>query len=360
MAEPLKSMYNEDFLYQFGRKVRRVYNAFDINGFVADVMGGNWNSLELKARMRRITISLGKYLPMKYEEALGILFLIDEECIGFPYMFFPDFVEVNGQDEKDWELSMKALQRFTMRSSSEFAVRPFIIRHPKRMMEQMYAWSKHPDEHVRRLSSEGCRPQLPWGQALRIFKEDPSPILPVLERLKADSSLYVRKSVANNLNDISKTHPDLVIRIAKEWYGTKEHTDWIVKHACRTLLKKGEKQVLSIFGYKDDQSIQLNNFILNSDHISIGEEMKFSFEIHAEKDTKARIEYSVNYVKAKGHRSRKIFKISETTLKKGETRFYSKMHSFKDLSTRKHYNGTHTLSIIINGTETSSLDFMLD
>jgi 3-methyladenine DNA glycosylase AlkC len=360
MAEPLKLMYDEDFLCQFGGKVKGVYDVFDINGFIAAVIGDNWGSLELKARIRRISVSLGKYLPTRYEEALRILFKIDEECVGFPYIFFPDFIEVYGQDEEDWELSMKALQRFTMRSSSEFAVRPFLIRNPQRMMEQMDAWSKHPNEHVRRLASEGCRPQLPWGQTLPLFKKDPAPILPILEQLKADPSLYVRKSVANNLNDISKTHPDLVIQIAKDWYGANEHTNWIVKHACRTLLKKGEKQVLSIFGYKDDLSLQLNDFILHNDHISIGENIKVSFEIQAGKDTKVRIEYAIDYVKAKGNRSRKIFKISETILKKGESRFYSKNHSFKDLTTRKHYNGIHTLSIIINGSERSSLDFKVD
>ncbi|MGM0834720.1 MAG: DNA alkylation repair protein [Bacillota bacterium] len=360
MPEPLKSMYNEDFLCQFGSKVKSVHKDFDSSGFVAAVLGSGWDSLELKARMRRITISLGKYLPWSYDDALEILFKIDGECVGFPYMFFPDFVEVYGQVEEDWDLSMKALERFTIRSSSEFAVRPFLIRHPKRMMEQMYVWSKDSNEHVRRLASEGCRPQLPWGQALPLFKKNPDPILPILDQLKADPYLYVRKSVANNLNDISKTHPDLVIQIAKAWYGENEHTNWMIKHACRTLLKKGNKQVLAIFGYEDDQTIQLTSFTLKSDTISIGMELNFSFELQADKDTKARIEFAIDYVKAKGNRSRKIFKISETQLKKGETRVYAKNHSLKDLTTRKHYKGIHTLSIILNGKEKSSLDFRVE
>lgn len=353
-------MYNEEFLFQFGNKVKGTYNAFNLNGFMATVMSDNWDDLELKARQPRISSSLGKYLPTKYEEALEILFKIDEECVGFPYMFFPDFVEVFGQNEENWELSMKALQRFTKRSSSEFAVRPFLIRNPKRMMEQMYEWSKHPDEHVRRLASEGCRPQLPWAPAIPFLKEDPSPILPILEQLKTDPSLYVRKSVANNLNDISKTHPELVIQIAKDWYGEYEYTDWIVKHACRTLLKKGDKQVLTIFGYADDKSVQLRHFILKNNRISIGGELEFSFEIYAEKETKVRIEYAVDFVKARGNRNRKIFKVSETLLKEGETRTYSKNHSFKELTTRKHYKGTHTIAIIINGTEKASLNFEVE
>ena len=359
MAEPLKAIYNKEFLYQFGRKIREAYSAFDIEGFVAAVLGNDWDILELKARIRRICLSLGKYLPQKYEEALNVLFKIDEECIGFPYLFFPDFVEVYGQNQEHWELSMKALERFTQRSSAEFAVRPFLIRDPERMMRQMNAWVKHPNEHVRRLASEGCRPSLPWGQALPQFKEDPAPILPVLEQLKMDSSLYVRKSVANNLNDISKTHPELVIQIALDWYGKHEYTDWIVKHACRTLLKKGDKRVLSIFGYKDDESIQFLHFTCSPDSISIGEEIRFSFQVKSEKRTKIRIEYAIDYVKAKGHRSKKVFQITETEITSGEIKSYARKHSFKDLTTRKHYEGVHSLSIIVNGTVKNSFDFIV-
>ena len=105
----------------------------------------------------------------------------------------------------------------------------------------MLKWSKHKDPRVRRLASEGCRPRLPWAMALPDFKRDPSKILPILEQLKADSDVWVRKSVANNLNDISKDNPELAISIFKKWLGGNKETDWIVKHAARTLLKQGNK-----------------------------------------------------------------------------------------------------------------------
>ena len=146
-------------------------------------------------------------------------------------------------------------------------------------MEQMYLWSRHENEHVRRLASEGCRPSLPWGQALVRFKKDPAPILPILQQLKADPSPYVRKSVANNLNDISKTHPDLVVKMAKEWYGENEFTDWIVKHGCRTLLKNGNCEVLAIFGYHNADCIHVSSFQLGKTSISLGEDLTFSFYI---------------------------------------------------------------------------------
>ena len=130
-------------------------------------------------------------------------------------MFFPDFVEVFGMEPQHWELSLAALERFTERSTSEFAIRAFILNDPERMAEQMLEWADHPNEHVRRLASEGIRPRLPWAQALPLFKRDPSPIVPILEKLKRDPSLYVRKSVANNLNDIAKDHPELVMRLRR-------------------------------------------------------------------------------------------------------------------------------------------------
>lgn len=315
------------------------------------------NNLELKARCRKISMSLGMYLPEDYKETLSIL---EKSVTGFYFaFFFPDFVEVYGQDDVNWDLSISALERNTKYWSSEFAVRAFIIKDEERMMAQMRKWSKHKNEHVRRLASEGCRPQLPWGQAISKFKKDPTPVLPILEQLKTDTSTYVQKSVANNLNDISKTHPDLVISIAKDWYGKNKPTNWIVKHGCRTLLKKGNRDVLALFGYDDTTSINIQDFTLETTSISIGENLTFSFKILAKKATKTRLEYGIDYVKSNGKRNRKIFKISEVSLKENEKKSYMKKHSFADVSVRKHYPGIHSITIIINGVEKGKLDFEL-
>ena len=227
------------------------------------------------------------------------------------------------------------------------------------MMAQMYAWSKHENEHVRRLSSEGCRPALPWGQALNKYKKDPTPVLPILEQLKTDPSLYVRKSVANNLNDISKTHPDLVVKLAKDWYGKNEYTNWIVKHGCRTLLKKGNREALAIFGCDDVASVDVVDFTLGAASVSLGDDMAFSFTIFAKEATKVRLEYGIDYVKSGGKRNRKIFKISEVSIKENEKKSYARKHSFADVSTRKHYAGIHSITLIVNGEERGTLDFEL-
>ena len=169
----------------------------------------------------------------------------------------------------------------------------------------------------------------------------------------------MRKSVANNLNDISKTHPELVIKLAKDWYGKNEYTDWIVKHGCRTLLKKGNRDVMAMFGYHDVDSIEVEDFCLAPSAVSIGEDIVFSFYISAKEAAKVRLEYGIDYVKANGRRNRKIFQISEILLDDNEKKFYEKKHSFADLSTRRHYPGTHSLTLIVNGVERCGQDFEL-
>lgn len=362
MSELLKDKYfNYASIHGLACNIRAVYPLFEMGDFVNSIMDDTWDGLELKARMRKITISLGRYLPADYEEALRIMDQViacyPEGYSDFVFLCFPDFVEVYGQDEADWDVSMAALERYTPYSSAEFAVRPFIIKQEARMMKQMAIWTRHDNEHVRRLASEGCRPALPWGQALASFKENPLPVLGILEQLKADPSLYVRKSVANNLNDVSKTHPDLVVKIARDWYGKNELTDWIVKHGCRTLLKKGNRDVLDIFGFAETGSVTVDNFTLGAASVFIGENMTFSFSIEAKKEAKVRLEYGIDYVKANGRRSRKIFQVSERVFATGEKKPYTKNHSFADATTRKHYPGLHSVSIIVNGTEWGTLDF---
>lgn len=361
MPELLKDRYNYEALYGLALRIKDVYPLFQADDFVGGIMDETWDELGLKARMRQIAVNLGKYLPNDYEQALGI---IDQVIAGYPagfndfgLMFFPDFVEVFGQDEGNWALSVAALERYTSSSSSEFAVRAFIIKDEERMMKQMSVWARSENEHVRRLASEGCRPMLPWGQALNSFKKDPSPVLGILEQLKADPSMYVRKSVANNLNDISKTHPDLVAKIAGEWYGKDKNTDWIVKHGCRTLLKKGNRDVLGIFGLADEDCVEVDGFALGTAFVSVGEDMIFSFVVEAKRTAKVRLEYGIDYVKANGRRNRKIFQISEPCLQENEKKLYTKKHSFTDTSTRKHYPGTHSVTLIVNGTEQGTLDF---
>lgn len=357
MAEALKDMYNKEFLSQFGERVHAVRSTFDTHSFVEAVMAEPWDGLELKARMRRITETLHIYLPTSYEAALEVLFAIDQSSVGFPYLFFPDFVAVYGLAEGHWELSMKALERFTQTSSSEFAIRPFLLRNPERAIGCMISWAEHPNEHVRRLASEGCRPRLPWGVSLPIFKGDPNPVLTVLEYLKADPSLYVRKSVANNLNDIAKDHPSVVLETARRWKGTNPHTDWIVRQGCRTLIRKANPEALELFGYAktDDVGSLTSNAVLSVQPIrlKIGESCELQYEliIREGEPVRMRIEYGIDFVKARGQTSRKLFLLSDKTVSGGTRLTGTRSHNWSDLTTRLHYPGEHRIVLVVNGHE---------
>ena len=357
----MKNALNREALHKDALIMKSVYDQFNVDEFVDTTIDQTWDELELKAREKRIGLILGKYLPDDYEKALGLIDKVVERhaldilVMGYPFL---EFVEAYGLDEKNLHLSIRALRKYTPYWSSEFAIRAFIIKYEVTMMKQMYQWSKDEDEHIRRLSSEGCRPRLPWAKALTSFQQDPTPVLTILEQLKSDPSKYVRKSVANNLNDISKTHPQLVTKLAKDWYGQNEHTDWIIKHGCRTLLKKGNTEVLAIFGYHD-VNICVDRFVIETDMVPMGEELVFSFEVHAKEVTKIRLEYGIDYVKSNGKTSRKIYKISEGYLDANTKKEYRKIHSFAELSTRTHYPGLHSITLIVNGVEREKLDFEL-
>ncbi|WP_442593745.1 DNA alkylation repair protein [Neobacillus sp. D3-1R] len=356
MAEELRNVYNEIFVTQLTDNIKRVYDDFNSQKCFDLIFKEDWQTLALKERMRRITVSLHQTLPGDYISALSILYKVAPQFSnGLTGIIFPDYVEQYGLEE--WEISLQALEFFTRYSTSEFAVRPFLIKNVDEMLNQMYNWSKNDNEHVRRLASEGSRPRLPWGLSVPYLKANPERTIPILENLKEDESLYVRKSVANHLNDISYTNPDLVIEIARRWHGKHPYTDWIIKHACRTLLKKGDQRALSLFGFEEDEKIEVKDIGLERDTILIGETLEFSFTIVSQKTMPIRIEYGIDYVKSKGNRSRKIFMISSFTINQNEGRTFSKKQSFKDLTTRKHYKGIHTLSIIVNGIVKATIDF---
>jgi 3-methyladenine DNA glycosylase AlkC len=357
MAEELRNIYNPSFIEKLILAIKEEYVLFNNEKFNDLVFQEDWESLALKQRMRRITVSLHETMPKAYIETLEILYKVAPKFKGLGGIIFPDYVDQYGL--KDWEESMKALAIFTPFSTSEFAVRPFLLKNQDSMLKQSLEWSVHQDEHIRRLASEGTRPRLPWGQSVPSLKANPEVTIPILMNLKEDDSLYVRKSVANHLNDISYTHPDLVLNLAREWLGKHKHTDWIIKHALRSLLKKGNPDALSLFGYKDDKSIEITDFNLDEDHVSIGDNLHYSFTLISKKSMPIRVEYGIDYVKANGQRSRKVFMVSSSEMSANETRTFHKKQSFKELTTRKHYKGKHTLSIIINGHVKASLDFEL-
>jgi len=357
--EPLKNIYDLQFIAKLEDSITEHFPAFNKEEFHTRLFETDWETLALKERMRQITLSLAPVLPQDYRKAIDILRKCAPSFTGLGGIIFPDFVEQYGLE--DWEFSVEALAFFTEFSTSEFAVRPFLISNQKLMLAKMDEWAVSENEHVRRLASEGCRPRLPWGLSVPALKKDPEPVLAILEKLKEDDSLYVRKSVANNLNDISRIKPDLAVEIAQSWYGDSQKTNWIVKHACRSLLKKGDPRVLQIFGYENSDSLNIEGFTITPSKLSIGESLAFSFTLISEIETphKVRVEYAVDYVKANGTRSKKVFHLSELEWRGSMKKGFVKNHSFRDLTTRKHYPGFHRILVIVNGVEKADLEFEL-
>ncbi len=355
--EPLKNRLNEAYVSGLAKTLKGAWADFPQHDFRQSVLDEDWEARELKQRMRHITQCLKIHLPEDYREALVILLKAAPRFSGFEAMFFPEFVELYGRD--DWEVSLPALADLTRYSSSEFAVRPFIKQDPKRMMAEMLRWAGDENYHVRRLASEGCRPRLPWAMALPAFKKNPSPILPILEKLKNDEEEYVRRSVANNLNDISKDHPERVLQIATDWLKEDPSCRRLVKHACRTLLKAGDAQALALFGFGLPAGVSAGDLVIEPNLIAIGEKLSFRFKVKISKACRLRLEYGVSYLKSNGTHSRKIFKISEKDWQPGE-KVVVRGHAFKDLTTRKHYPGKHFLDIVINGKTLEQAEFQLN
>ena len=359
MAKALKNLYNEIYIELLSENISVTDPSFKGEVFKQEVFSDKWNSLELKERMHHIAEALNTTLPYTYPNAIKILkitFNRMNHAYMLENMIFQDFVSIYGLEMFD--TSMNALACFTIGSSSEFAIREFILTYPDETMKQMRVWAEDENEHLRRLASEGCRSRLPWAIALPAFKNDPTLVIEILKTLKDDSSAYVRKSVANNLNDISKDNPDILKTLVTSWIGHSKQRDAILKHGCRTLLKNSDTEVLELFGFRKLKGIEIKNFIFTQE-IKMGEELAFHFDILSkEKLGKLRVEFALYFLRKNDKHNKKVFKISEADIQSTK-KSISKKYSFKPISTRVYYRGEQRLSIIINGTIFKEVAFML-
>ncbi|MFV2054389.1 DNA alkylation repair protein [Aliiroseovarius sp. YM-037] len=239
-----KDWFDRDCALRLGHAIRENHSAFDVESYADEVAAGV-PPLELKARVLLMAEGLRTRLPENYEAAAAIL----SASLGPPlegetgmftegYWLMPvaRFVEEYGHDHFD--LSLSLCTEITRRHTSEYAVRPYIKADPERALATMTSWVQSNDLHIRRLASEGVRPRLPWAKRLHVFIKDPDPILTLITPLRADPSRYVRMSVANLINDVSKDHPDRIETLAESWsVEDNTHTDWIIQHGLRTLRK---------------------------------------------------------------------------------------------------------------------------
>ena len=349
MPEPLKSMFGPAYYTRLAGALAHMMPRFPQKEFIRENLGGI-EERELNARMRHTSHVLRKFLPGKFPAAVKVLRAVAERMPqGYTSLLYPDFVGQFGGEHI--ALSLDALQFFTRFGSSEFAAREFFVRDMPATLAKMREWSGDACEHVRRLASESSRPRLPWSFRLDAVVRDPSLTRPILDALRADPSGYVRKSVANHLNDISKDHPGYMTDVLRAWDLRHPHTAWIARHASRTLIKAGYAGALALFAYEKNTAVALEGFWLRPKTLRLGDVLEFGFTLRSAKKTpqKLVIDYRIHYRKAGGRSTPKIFKLRQAELRGGETLEVRKRQTFKDFTTRKHYPGEHRLEILVNG-----------
>lgn len=347
--EPLKEMFNHAYYKNLAQVFASVYKPFKADDFVKEVTA-NMDMLSLNQRMRNTSLVLHNHLPKEFSVSINIMKeVIPQLKSGYTNLVFPDYVSQFGQ--ADFLLSLNALQYFTRFGSSEFAIRTFLKQDIRATLNEMYKWATDENEHVRRLASEGSRPRLPWSYKLDAIIENPSLTTPILQCLRADNSLYVRKSVANHLNDITKDSPEHVLRLIKSWDQAHAHTAWIIKRGCRSLLKQGDQKSMTIFNLTKNVEVVIKNLSLNKSKLRLNDILLFHFNVVSAKKTNQRlmIDYRIHYIKKSGVQLPKVFKLKELDLKPGETVTIKKQQRFQDFTTRKLHNGIHRLEIIVNG-----------
>ncbi len=334
------------------------YPQFDSKGFVREASKG-LDELEFAGRVQHFSDTLRRFLPESLPKALAILtkslpdapVSVDSTTDGWLQWPLGQFIADHGGEHLDQ--SMEAMIELTQRFSSEFAVRPFLETNSTETFARLTAMTNHPSAHVRRWCSEGTRPRLPWGRKLHALVKDPSPIFPILDALKDDPELYVRRSVANNLNDIAKDHPKMVVRVCREWTRDRNVSDerrWLVKHALRSLIKNGDPGALAVMGVKPPKSVT-SALRVAPKSVCLGDTVTLTTELannHARAQT-VLVDYVVHLVRKGGKTSKKVFKWKKLELAAGERVILTKAHSMRETTVRRLYPGEHTVELQLNG-----------
>lgn len=358
-APALKDWFDKNRYRAIAKELRAVYPQADEKRFLAIALPG-LEDLTLLQRLRRMSESLRSVLPDDFRKALTVLRKLAPRIRhNFVSLVLPDYVALYGLDHFD--VSMEALRFFTSFGSSEFAVRHFLKADMPRALAIMEQWSLDENEHTRRLASEGSRPRLPWSFRLDALIADPTPTKRILQYLQSDPSLYVRKSVANHLNDITKDHPDWAMDWLERWPLENRECAWIVKRALRTLIKAGNPRALTIIGAGAKPDVEAIAFSASPKKLHLGERLTLHLAFHSasKKPQRLVIDYIIHYVKKSGASSGKVFKWKELTLQPGEGVKITRTQTIRDFTTRTHHAGRHIVEVAINGVRLGSDTFLL-
>jgi len=375
VPEAFKNLINPGTVREIGAQLARAWPAFERKRFERLALNG-LETLEFKARAQHVCNALEATLPDDFERAAGVLekslapvgtrrstvapdVATDAGLNGWAVWPLGEYVARRGLESP--ERALRTLHALTQRFTAEWPVRAFIEAHPELTFATLAAWARDPSEHVRRLASEGSRPRLPWGLQLKALIADPSPTLPLLQALQDDQSEYVRRSVANHLNDIAKDHPAIVA----EWLEThlpdaSPERRALLKHASRTLIKRGDARILKAWGLGQKLRGEAGLKVAPK-RVAIGDsiELAVALKSNARKAQKLVVDYAVHHVKANGGTSAKVFKGWVLELGAGQERLLRKRHSLKLITTRRYHAGRHALDLLVNGETVASAAFDL-
>jgi len=349
MPEPFKNLLNAAVVRDVGARLERHLPGFPRGRFERMALAG-LDALEMKARAMQIASALEACLPPEFGAAADALeAAIADGLAGWALWPVGEYVARRGLETP--ERALAVLHALTQRFTAEWAIRPFIVRHPALVFETLQRWTADPSEHVRRLASEGSRPRLPWGLQLRSLIADPSPTLPLLEALLDDPSEYVRRSVANHLNDIAKDHPhQLADWLERHLPGASDERRALLRHASRTLIKSGDTRVLAAWGL--GTPLRGNaTLAVSPRRIALGESVMLAVELStaSRRPQALVVDYAIHHVKANGSSSPKVFKGWTLTLAAGETRAFARSHAVRPITTRRYFAGAHRVELLING-----------
>ncbi len=357
--ESLKEQFfNTDFYNKITLKLKSTYPQLAEEQFLIQIQLG-MQSRELMERLEHCSETLHHFLPSDYLQALEIIEALAPEFGDFTGMIFPNFVQRFGLDY--YEDSIRALHYLTRFSSSEFAIRVFLKQNFEATLKEMIKWAGDENNHVRRLASEGTRARLPWSFKLDEVVKNPRLTQPIIDQLKEEKDLYVKKSVGNHINDWSKDHPEFVLDYLSKWDQNNKDTQWMLKKGIRSLVKDGHPATFPLLGFTAQPTIKIEIPTINTSLIKLGQDLEFNFMIQSLSDANQliNIDYMIFYMKKNGQKQPKVFKLKELSIKAGEEVVISKKHAFKDFSTRKHYEGEHALALLINGIQEQSVAFEL-
>ena len=360
MGAPLKTFFSPGLVRRLAGDIARVHPGFPTRAFTGDASRG-LDALELLARGRHIADALGRHLPPAYPEALEVLLgslgpeHASDELIGAgmaPFFYLPHTIFVAQRGLDHFDLSMRAQYELTKRFSAEASIRPYIARDPARALSFLERWAADRNAHVRRLVSEGTRLRLPWAPRVTWLDRNPDRVVALLERLKDDPSTMVRRSVANNLNDMGKVHPDVLIRTAHVWLlGASTERRALVEHALRSAVKRGDADALALLGYGQAPRVAVGAVAFTPRRVRIGGRMTMTFRLTS---TSARqqpllVDVAVHFVKARGGRAPKVFKLGRIVLAPRERIELKTSFSLAVHTTRVPRPGRHAVDLIVNG-----------